>query len=187
MLIHKTNWPALALAVFFNAHASHVWSPLAGNYLGWGDKELLYLAMVATGTRFGRVPRLPLHVGVRTATRTAVFGNSMLQFTPDGVLPPSCTPTSAKSPPKTSPPISRYQRRWIDADAGVNITALLSRATGERLRTMGIQRCSTTRTARRARFISTFARVARRPRPRARAPPRGTLLGRPRGADDVDT
>ena len=133
MLIHKTKvWPALALAVFFNAHASHVWSPLAGNYLGWGDKELLYLAMVATGTRFSRVPRLPLHVGVRTATRTAVFGNSMLQFTPDGRTPAFMHANIGKITAQNFPSdFSRYQRRWIDADADVNITALLSRATGE--------------------------------------------------------
>ena len=79
-----------------------------------------------------RVPRLPLHVGVRTATRTAVFGNSMLQFTPDGRTPAFMHANIGKITAQNFPSdFSRYQRRWIDADADVNITALLSRATGE--------------------------------------------------------
>ena len=133
MLLHKTRiWSALSLAVFFNAHASRVWSPLAGNYLGWGDKELLYLALAATRTPFSRVARLPSHVGVRTATRTAVFGNSMLQFNPDDTpafLHANIGKITAQNVPSD---FSRYQRRWIDADAvDETVASLLSRATGE--------------------------------------------------------
>ena len=79
-LVHKSRvWRALALALFMNAYPE-IFSPLSGNYMGWGDKEFLASALAATKTPFARVSRLPQHVGVAVHDRISIWGNAMLQF-----------------------------------------------------------------------------------------------------------
>ena len=113
-LVHKSRvWRALALALFMNAYPE-IFSPLSGNYMGWGDKEFLASALAATKTPFARVSRLPQHVGVAVHDRISIWGNVILliifisfqllssQVTPcsSSMTPTShcsCTPTSAKS------------------------------------------------------------------------------------------
>lgn len=127
-LISKSRiWSALCLALFFNAHATNVFSPLATNYMGWGDKEFIFLAMVATNSPFRRIEKLPEHVGVEAPQRAAVYGNAMLQFDDVGepmFLHANIGKMIARDFPTT---YDRYNQRWTRSTT----KALLARATGE--------------------------------------------------------
>ena len=74
-------WKSLMLMLFMNSHSS-VFYPLSVNYMGLGDKELLAMSMKSLGEPYSLVPFGPDHVGVRTDQGT--YGNTMLQYAPDG-------------------------------------------------------------------------------------------------------
>ena len=127
-LVSKSRvWSAFCLALFFNAHATNVFSPLATDYMGWGDKEFMFLAFVATNSPFGRIEKPPEHLGVRAPQRAAVYGNAMLQLDDMGepmFLHANIGKMIARDFPTS---FDRYNRRWPSAAT----MALLARATGE--------------------------------------------------------
>lgn len=124
-LVRKSRvWSALCLALFFNTHATNVFSPLATNYMGWGDKEFMFLALTSMRTPFGRIEKPPEHFGLNAPQRVAVYGNAMLQH--DNVGEPMFLHANigkliARDFPTT---FDRYNRRW-------SATARLTRVTGE--------------------------------------------------------
>ena len=126
-LIHKSRvWRALALALFMNAYPE-IFSPLGGNYMGWGDKEFLASALAATKTPFARVSRLPQHVGVAVHDRISIWGNAMLQFD-DADVPLFLHANVGKIVARDFPcaNVSAYVHRWTShAD-------VLARATNTR-------------------------------------------------------
>lgn len=126
-LVHKSRvWRALALALFMNAYPE-IFSPLSGNYMGWGDKEFLASALAATKTPFARVSRLPQHVGVAVHDRISIWGNAMLQFD-DADVPLFLHANVGKIVARDFPcaNVSAYVHRWTShAD-------VLARATNTR-------------------------------------------------------
>ena len=134
-IVQKSRiWRALCLALFFNAHASSIFSPLASNYMGWGDKEFLFIALAATQTPFSRVEHLPHHIGVDVQARRSVYGNAMLQFDEHGgpmFLHANIGKLVADDVPAN---FTRYNRRWTTQDDGKtvkDVRELLKNATGE--------------------------------------------------------
>ena len=113
--------------LFMNSHSS-VFYPLSVNYMGLGDKELLAMSMKSLGEPYSLVPFGPDHVGVRTDQGT--YGNTMLQYAPDGKVMFLHTNLGKLT---TAFPTNRdnYVRRWQTSRVhGSKVRDLIADASG---------------------------------------------------------
>mmetsp|Transcript_3627 Transcript_3627/g.8631 ORF Transcript_3627/g.8631 Transcript_3627/m.8631 type:complete len:192 (-) Transcript_3627:198-773(-) len=124
----RRTWTALALATFMNAH-SKFFFPLTVNYMGLGDKEIVAMAFLHLGMRYGLVPHGPDHVGVRDE-RATVMGNTMLQHSPTGE--PMFMHTNLGKPSVWVPQSEHtYVRRWsVSLLHGARFPEVMNKAAG---------------------------------------------------------
>mmetsp|Transcript_13429 Transcript_13429/g.56382 ORF Transcript_13429/g.56382 Transcript_13429/m.56382 type:complete len:253 (-) Transcript_13429:324-1082(-) len=83
VLVNKqVVWKTLLLACYMNSFPN-LFYPLTVNYMGLGEKELLPVASIYFGLKYGLIRHGPDHVGVWT-DRAVVFGNTMMQHDEQG-------------------------------------------------------------------------------------------------------
>jgi alpha 1,2-mannosyltransferase len=129
VMVNKSKiWPALMLACYMNHHWP-LFYPLINNYMGFGDKELLPVALTYVGLSYGIISKGPDHIGVRT-DRAAVYGNTMMQHDDRGE-PIFLHANAGKWTTHVPDSFHDYIRRWQSSLIhGNNIKLIIEKRSG---------------------------------------------------------